>query len=230
MNAILLTNGRILDPASKFDQPAELLIIDGKIAEVGTGLKAHAPQALIIDCRNCFITPGLIDIHVHFREPGQEAKETIATGSAAAVAGGFTTILAMPNTHPAIDDETAVLYVLQRGTRANKARVLPVGCITKGREDKELAELGGSISGSPRDAATGAEDSAHRPERRHRHHDVRRHRDPAERAAAVRPAEHQEHEQRHAEREDQVAGRPEAAPDLRANVGAVHRSVSFSSA
>src|SRR5215468_2429456 len=106
MNSILLTNGRVIDPANRVDQAAELLIIDGKIAEVGTGLKGHAPGAQVLDCRGCLIVPGLLDIHVHFREPGQEAKETIATGATAAVAGGFTTVCCMPNTAPALDDET----------------------------------------------------------------------------------------------------------------------------
>src|SRR5436190_18868069 len=112
MNPILLTNGRVIDPANRVDQLADVLLMDGKVAEVGMGLKAHAPQAeggvQVIDCRGCIIAPGLIDIHVHFREPGQEAKETIATGAAAAVAGGFTTVCCMPNTQPALDDDTQI--------------------------------------------------------------------------------------------------------------------------
>ena len=141
MNSTLLTNGRVLDPASKLDQAAELLIVDGRIADVGTGLRSHAPQAQIIDCKNCFITPGLIDIHVHLREPGQEAKETIATGAAAAAAGGFTTICCMPNTQPALDDDTQIGYVYTKSREAGLCRVLPIGAITKGRKGAELAEM-----------------------------------------------------------------------------------------
>ncbi len=142
MNSILLTNGRILDPANRVDQSAELLIVEGKIADIGTSLKAHAPQAQIIDCKGCLITPGLIDIHVHFREPGQEAKETIATGSAAAIAGGFTTVCCMPNTQPALDDETQIDFVYTKAREAALCHVLPIGAITKGRKGTELAEMG----------------------------------------------------------------------------------------
>jgi dihydroorotase len=142
MPPLLLTNGRIVDPANSVDQPAELLIIDGKIADIGAGLKRHAPNAQIIDCTNCLITPGLIDIHVHFREPGQEAKETIATGSAAAVAGGFTTVCCMPNTNPALDDETQIDFVYTKAREAALCHVLPIGAITKERKGLELAEMG----------------------------------------------------------------------------------------
>ncbi len=141
MNPILLTNGRILDPANRIDQNCELLIVDGKIAEVGTGLRGHAPQATVVDCGGCLVTPGLIDIHVHLREPGQEAKETIATGAAAAVAGGFTTVCCMPNTTPALDDDTQIGFVHTRSLAANLCHVLPIGAITKGRKGVELAEM-----------------------------------------------------------------------------------------
>jgi dihydroorotase len=145
MEAILLTNGRVLDPASKLDGAAEVLIIDGKIAEVaaggGGGLKGHAPAARVIDCRGCLVTPGLIDIHVHFRQPGQEAKETIATGSAAAVAGGFTTVCCMPNTQPALDSDTQIEFVYTESRKANLCNVMPVGAITKERKGAELAEM-----------------------------------------------------------------------------------------
>ena len=100
MSTLLLTNGRVLDPGTKLDEVAEVLISNGRIVEIGAGLRGHAPEVQVLDCRGCFIVPGLIDIHVHFRQPGQESKETIATGSAAAVAGGFTTVCCMPNTTP----------------------------------------------------------------------------------------------------------------------------------
>jgi len=141
MTQQLFTNGIVLDPAARSPQQAELLIVDGKIAEIGTGLHGHAPQAQVVDCKNLYITPGLLDIHVHFREPGQEAKETIATGAAAAVAGGFTTVCCMPNTMPALDDDTQIGFVYTRAKEANLCHVLPIGALTKGRKGQELAEM-----------------------------------------------------------------------------------------
>ena len=139
MNDILIKNGRVVDPAGGVDEVADVAIARGKIVRVG---KVKAAARRTIDADGCIVCPGLIDIHVHCREPGHEEEETIATASAAAVAGGFTTILAMPNTHPPMDNETAVQFVLQRAAEADLARMLPVGCITKGREGKELAEMG----------------------------------------------------------------------------------------
>jgi len=139
MNDILIQNGRVIDPASGFDEIANVSIAKGRIAKVG---KAGGKAREVIDAAGKIVCPGLIDTHVHCREPGHEVEETIATAAAAAVAGGFTTICAMPNTHPPTDDESAVQYVLQRAAEANLARVLPIGCITKGREGKELAEMG----------------------------------------------------------------------------------------
>ncbi len=139
MNDILITNGRVIDPANRRDEIADVAIAKGKIARIG---KVSGKARETIDAKGMIVCPGLIDIHVHCREPGHEEEETIATAASAAVAGGFTTILAMPNTHPPMDNETAVLYVLQRAAEANLARVLPAGCITKGREGKELAEMG----------------------------------------------------------------------------------------
>jgi len=142
MNDILITDGRVIDPASGLDAMADLAIADGKIVRVGEPGKVSRRARRTLDARGRIVCPGLIDIHVHCREPGHEEEETIATSAAAAVAGGFTTICAMPNTHPPMDDEAAVQYVLQRAAEANLARVLPVGCITKAREGKELAEMG----------------------------------------------------------------------------------------
>lgn len=142
MNAILLTNGRVIDPANGVDQVAEVLLLDGKVAEVGAGLKGQTPaDAQVIDCRGCIVAPGLIDIHVHLREPGLEAKETIATGAAAAVAGGFATVCCMPNTQPALDDDTQIGFVFTKAREANLCHVLPIGAITKGRKGQELAEM-----------------------------------------------------------------------------------------
>jgi dihydroorotase len=141
MNPILLTNGTLLNPSASSPQQAELLIVDGRVADIGTGLRHHAPNATIIDCQNLCIAPGLIDIHVHFREPGHEAKETIATGSAAAVAGGFTTVCCMPNTAPALDNDTQIEFVYTKAREANLCHVYPIGAITKSRKGEELAEM-----------------------------------------------------------------------------------------
>ncbi|MCJ7542948.1 MAG: amidohydrolase family protein, partial [Phycisphaerae bacterium] len=143
MNDILITNGRVIDPAAGVDEVADVAIARGKIVRVG-GVTAAARRT--IDAAGKIVCPGLIDVHVHCREPGHEEEETIATAAAAAVAGGFTTILAMPNTHPPMDDEAAVQYVLQRAAEADLARVFPIGCITKAREGKELAEIGMMLS------------------------------------------------------------------------------------
>jgi dihydroorotase len=142
MNDILITNGQVIDPASGFDGIADVAIAKGVIVKVkpaasaggrkaGAQPKASAGQARqVIDAAGKIVCPGLIDLHVHCREPGHEEEETIATAAAAAVAGGFTTVCAMPNTHPPLDNETAIQYVIQRAHEANLARVLPVGCIT----------------------------------------------------------------------------------------------------
>jgi len=139
MPSLLIQNGTVLDPARKFQGRADLLIRDGKIAAVGTNL-GQADRT--IDATGSYVTPGLIDIHVHFREPGDEEEETIATGAAAAVAGGFTTVCCMPNTRPTLDNEGQIEFVLREAQRINLANVHPIGAITKGREGKELAEIG----------------------------------------------------------------------------------------
>jgi len=139
MNDILIVNGRVIDPACGRDEVADVAIAKGRVAKVG---KVRAKAKRTIDAAGRIVCPGLIDLHTHCREPGHEEEETIASAAATAVAGGFATICAMPNTHPPMDDETAVNYVHQRAAEADLARVLPVGCITKGREGKELAEMG----------------------------------------------------------------------------------------
>jgi dihydroorotase len=153
---LLILNGRVIDPASNTDRIADVAIAAGQIQSIiprgkvargplkgkGSAQAGQAPPARrVIDAGGLIVCPGLIDLHVHCREPGHEEEETIATAAAAAVAGGFTTICAMPNTHPPMDNETAVQYVLQRAHEADLAEVLPVGCITKGRAGKELAEM-----------------------------------------------------------------------------------------
>lgn len=139
--SLLLRGGRVVDPSQKLDAKRDVLLVDGKVAKVRA--KLDAPEnARVVDCAGLVVTPGLIDVHVHLREPGEEHKETIATGAAAAAAGGFTAVCAMPNTDPPIDDPAAVGYVAAEGRRAGAARVYPVGCISAGRAGKRLALIG----------------------------------------------------------------------------------------
>src|SRR5687767_7810721 len=139
MASLLIQNGTVLDPAQNTERKADVLLRDGKVAVVGTNLgKADR----VIDASGKYVVPGLIDIHVHFREPGDEEEETIASGSAAAVAGGFTTVCCMPNTKPPLDNEAQVEFVLQESELVGLANVFPIGAITKGRAGKELAEIG----------------------------------------------------------------------------------------
>jgi len=138
MPSLLIKNGTVLDPARRYEARADLLVRDGRIAAIGVNL-GRADH--VIDAGDCYVTPGLIDIHVHFREPGDEEEEDIASGAAAAVAGGFTTVCCMPNTRPPLDNEGLVEFVLRQSERTGLANVLPVGAITKGREGKELAEM-----------------------------------------------------------------------------------------
>jgi dihydroorotase len=142
MNDILIKSGRVIDPANGIDKKADVLIKDGRIVKVIAKATPKDKARKTIDASGKLVTPGLIDLHVHCREPGHEEEETIASASAAAVAGGFTTICAMPNTHPPVDDDTAINYILQRSIDARRTRVLPIGCITKGRAGEEMAEIG----------------------------------------------------------------------------------------
>jgi dihydroorotase len=143
MPSILIQNGTLLDPSQKLNRKGDLLIRDGRIASVVAPDSSPGTRAdRVIDAAGCFVTPGLIDVHVHFREPGDEEEETIASGSAAAVAGGFTTVCCMPNTKPALDNEGLIDFVLREAERAGLANVFPVGAITKERKGKELAEIG----------------------------------------------------------------------------------------
>jgi len=136
---LLIKNGRVIDPANGVDKECDVLIVDGKIAVVG---KPEKPAQTVIDAAGKLVTPGLIDIHVHFREPGDEEEETIASGSAAAVAAGFTSVVCMPNTNPPIENETDVEYVHRKARQARKTHVYTMGAITKARAGVELAEMG----------------------------------------------------------------------------------------
>jgi dihydroorotase len=142
MAALLLTGGRVIDPANKFDSPADVLILDGKISAVGKNLSAPK-DAGRLDVRGKIVCPGLIDLHVHLREPGQTAKETIATGTAAAARGGFTSVVCMPNTSPAIDTAGTVALIRERAAREGVVNVFVAGAITKNIAGEELAPIGG---------------------------------------------------------------------------------------
>jgi dihydroorotase len=160
MPTLLITNGTILDPARKLEKRADLLVRDGKVAGIGSNL-GRADR--VIDASGCYVTPGLIDLHVHCREPGDEEEETVASGAAAAVAGGFTSVCCMPNTKPPLDNEAAIEFIRRESERVNLANVYPAGAITKGREGRELAEIGlmaarGAIAFT--DDGTGVADAA----------------------------------------------------------------------
>lgn len=136
---ILIKNGRLIDPANGIDQVTDILIDDYCIRKIG---RLNDPCEHQIDASGKIIAPGLIDLHVHFREPGDEEEETIASGSAAAVAGGFTSVVCMPNTQPPIDEATGVEYIHRMGRQARKTFIYVMGAITKERAGKELAEMG----------------------------------------------------------------------------------------
>ena len=143
MNALLLTGGRVIDPANRLDASADVLIIDGKISAVGKDAAAQAPaDAERLDVQGHIVCPGLIDLHVHLREPGQTAKENIATGTAAAARGGFTSIVCMPNTAPAIDSAGTVALIRDRAEQSGVVNVFVSGAITKNIAGEELAPIG----------------------------------------------------------------------------------------
>ncbi|HYE03036.1 MAG TPA: dihydroorotase [Phycisphaerales bacterium] len=141
MSSLLIAGGRAMDPASGLDRQADVAIEAGFVVAIGPGLDpAHADE--VLDARGCLVTPGLIDPHVHLREPGREEAETIASGTAAAVMGGFTTVCCMPNTTPALDDDAMVEFVYRQTERTGRCRVFPVGAVSKGRQGQELAQIG----------------------------------------------------------------------------------------
>ncbi|MEX2239016.1 MAG: dihydroorotase [Dehalococcoidia bacterium] len=135
---LLIRGGRLLDPASHLDGELDLLLEDGLIKARRHDLDADGAE--VIDARGMLVTPGFVDLHCHLREPGEEHKETIASGAAAAARGGFTTICAMPNTHPPTDSRGLVEALLERG-EATTVRVLPIGAVTRALEGKDLADL-----------------------------------------------------------------------------------------
>jgi dihydroorotase len=139
---ILIKNGHIIDPANKVDEKLDILISDGKIAKLGKTGSVSSPDAQVVDAAGRLVAPGLIDMHVHLREPGFEYKETIATGTAAAKAGGFTSVCCMPNTNPVNDNRSVTEFILSQAAKEASACVFPIGAITKGSKGEELSEMG----------------------------------------------------------------------------------------
>ena len=139
MPSLLIRNGRVIDPSQNVDRVTNLLIENGRVA--GFDVAANG-QDVVLDAAGKIVAPGLIDMHVHLREPGREEDETIHTGTAAALAGGFTSIACIPNTEPPIDTRASVEFILQQAARADHCNVFVVACVSKNREGKELAEIG----------------------------------------------------------------------------------------
>ncbi|MFA5628826.1 MAG: dihydroorotase [Dehalococcoidales bacterium] len=140
--AMLIKGGRIIDPSQKLDIIGDLLIVDGKIKEIAPAVQNIPEDCGSLDAKGMIVCPGFIDFHCHLRQPGFEEKETISTGSKAAAKGGFTTICCMPNTNPAIDNKATVDFIKATAAADSCIRVLPIGCITRGRNGKELADMG----------------------------------------------------------------------------------------
>ena len=140
---LLIRSGRLIDPTQDLDDESDLLIEDGVVGRVGG--KIDAGGAEVIDARGLVVCPGLVDMHVHLREPGREDEETIASGTAAAVHGGFTSVAAMPNTQPPVEGEEGVSFVLGKAAEAGLARVFPVAALSKGQKGETLSEVGSAI-------------------------------------------------------------------------------------
>jgi dihydroorotase len=138
---ILIRGGRIIDPSRGADEVADLFLVDGKVQASGRDL-GHPDDAQVLNAGGRVVAPGLIDLHVHLREPGQEDLETVATGAMAAAAGGFSAVCAMPNTDPVTDNQAAVGFIVSQAQRAAKARVYPIGAVSLGQKGQQLAEFG----------------------------------------------------------------------------------------
>lgn len=141
---ILIKNGRVINPATKMDEIVDVLVENGTVTKIEKGIKAKADRE--IDAKGCFVMPGFIDMHVHLRDPGFEKKETVETGCRAAAHGGFTTILAMPNTKPVVDNADVVNYVHNKAKTVGIVNVLQVGAVTKGQKGKEMADIEGMVA------------------------------------------------------------------------------------
>ncbi len=139
---VIIKNGHVIDPANKVDEKLDLLISNGKIAKIGKPGSISSGDAQVVDAAGKLVVPGLIDMHVHLREPGFEYKETIATGTASAKAGGFTAVCCMPNTTPVNDNRSVTEFILSQAAKEASARVFPIGAITRGSKGEELSEMG----------------------------------------------------------------------------------------
>lgn len=141
MKPLLLKGGRVVDPSRRYDAMADVLLAEGQVVAVGPGLSA--PDGTdVVDVSRRVVAPGLIDLHVHLREPGQEDVETVASGARAAAAGGFTAVCAMPNTDPVTDNQAAVGFIVKQAAAAGAARVYPLGAVSLGQKGAQLAEFG----------------------------------------------------------------------------------------
>ncbi len=140
MADILIKGGRVVDPSTRVNEVLDVLITGNTIARIGKKISRSGVKK--IDARGMVVCPGLIDLHCHLRDPGRPDKETIGTGSMAAVAGGFSTVCCMPNTEPAIDNEGIVHYIYKEAARVNLCRVYPIAAITKNRAGREITEFG----------------------------------------------------------------------------------------
>ena len=140
MPTLLIRGGRIVDPSQGIDRTDDLLVRDGLVVAIGQTAIGKVDET--IHAAGLIVTPGLIDMHVHLREPGREEDETIETGTQAALAGGFTSVACIPNTEPPIDTQAAVEFIHQKAMRADTCNVFVVGCVSRNREGKELAEIG----------------------------------------------------------------------------------------
>ena len=141
MTDLLIRGGRVIDPSRGTDGVADLYVKDGKVEAVGRNIPPQ-PGAEVVDATGKVVAPGLIDLHVHLREPGFEHAETIATGALSAVAGGFTAVCAMPNTDPVTDSQATVGFVVRQSIRAGLARVYPIGAVSMGQRGEQLTEFG----------------------------------------------------------------------------------------
>lgn len=140
---LLIKNGRVIDPATGTDAVMDILAQDGVIAARGQGLEAQGPETAVIDAAGCLVMPGLIDMHVHLRDPGQTHKETLRTGGEAAARGGFTAVCPMPNTVPVTDTAEKVRELLERAKAESPVRIYPVGAVTEGQQGLKLADIAG---------------------------------------------------------------------------------------
>ena len=145
MRPVLIQGGRVIDPSQDRDEVADVLLKDGVVAGVGNDI-GTPDDAEVVDAVGKVVAPGFIDVHVHFREPGKEEAETVATGARSAAAGGFTGVCAMPNTDPVTDNQAAIGFIIKQAREAEAARVYPIGAISIGQRGEQLAEFGSMIS------------------------------------------------------------------------------------